>query len=256
MEKKNNTMLLTVIAIATLLVAVIGATFAYFTSQVGGEDRSSILKVGSATLTIAYADAAGADIKSEFVAEPQAGAVLTKTFTLTGNNTSDKAMKYQLSLVVTDSTFVDHNPATGKTSTDSDITALADSGVPEAKKDGYTDLAGADAGKRALSARLTHDDSSSAGAIDEVNTYVPSARDMGHRVIKVDDGATGAQKEVTGIVLGTGSFAAGANSATHTYTLSIFFLNNTAAVQDSDKGKFFAGYIDVSTASADFDITK
>ena len=36
MENRKNTILLTVIAVATLLVAVVGATFAYFTAQGGG----------------------------------------------------------------------------------------------------------------------------------------------------------------------------------------------------------------------------
>ena len=40
MEKKN-TMLLTVIAVATLLVAVVGATFAYFSITVSGEATST-----------------------------------------------------------------------------------------------------------------------------------------------------------------------------------------------------------------------
>ena len=39
MENRKNTILLTVIAVATLLVAVVGATFAYFTAQ-GGDDVS------------------------------------------------------------------------------------------------------------------------------------------------------------------------------------------------------------------------
>lgn len=38
MEKKN-TLLLTVIAIATLLVAVVGATFAYFATTIRSEER-------------------------------------------------------------------------------------------------------------------------------------------------------------------------------------------------------------------------
>ena len=38
MERKN-TLLLTVIAIATLLVAVVGATFAYFATQVSTENN-------------------------------------------------------------------------------------------------------------------------------------------------------------------------------------------------------------------------
>lgn len=41
MERKN-TLLLTVIAVATLLVAVVGATFAYFTAQGGGDASTSI----------------------------------------------------------------------------------------------------------------------------------------------------------------------------------------------------------------------
>ena len=36
MDNRKNTILLTVIAVATLLVAVVGATFAYFSAQGGG----------------------------------------------------------------------------------------------------------------------------------------------------------------------------------------------------------------------------
>ena len=39
---RKNTILLTVIAIATLLVAVVGATFAYFTAVNGGQGRSAV----------------------------------------------------------------------------------------------------------------------------------------------------------------------------------------------------------------------
>lgn len=42
MEKKN-TILLTVIAVATLLVAVVGATFAYFTAQGGATSQADII---------------------------------------------------------------------------------------------------------------------------------------------------------------------------------------------------------------------
>ena len=42
MDNKKNTILLTVIAVATLLVAVVGATFAYFTAQGGGSDQTDI----------------------------------------------------------------------------------------------------------------------------------------------------------------------------------------------------------------------
>lgn len=54
MEKKN-TMLLTVIAVATLLVAVVGATFAFFSLQVTGTSGTNgtvtAAKVGTATIS-------------------------------------------------------------------------------------------------------------------------------------------------------------------------------------------------------------
>lgn len=42
MENRKNTILLTVIAVATLLVAVVGATFAYFTAQGGGTATTNV----------------------------------------------------------------------------------------------------------------------------------------------------------------------------------------------------------------------
>ena len=42
MDNRKNTILLTVIAVATLLVAVVGATFAYFTAQGGGHATNNI----------------------------------------------------------------------------------------------------------------------------------------------------------------------------------------------------------------------
>ena len=51
---KKNTMLLTVIAVATLLVAVVGATFAYFSVTVGGSSTTTPVTGGTdklATLT-------------------------------------------------------------------------------------------------------------------------------------------------------------------------------------------------------------
>lgn len=42
MDNRKNTILLTVIAVATLLVAVVGATFAYFTAQGGAGDQADV----------------------------------------------------------------------------------------------------------------------------------------------------------------------------------------------------------------------
>lgn len=46
---KNNTILLTVIAIATLLVVVTGATFAYFAAVVRGNDTASSINITAAS---------------------------------------------------------------------------------------------------------------------------------------------------------------------------------------------------------------
>ena len=51
-NSKTNTLLLTVIGVATLLVAVIGATFAYFTAQVGGGESSTTVKMNAGVLKI------------------------------------------------------------------------------------------------------------------------------------------------------------------------------------------------------------
>ena len=48
MENKKNTILLTVIAVATLLVAVVGATFAYFTAS-GAQGRTGDVTVSTGT---------------------------------------------------------------------------------------------------------------------------------------------------------------------------------------------------------------
>jgi len=49
-NKKGTTVLLTVIGIATLLVAVVGATFAYFSASVTGTDTDTDVTITSATL--------------------------------------------------------------------------------------------------------------------------------------------------------------------------------------------------------------
>lgn len=87
MEKKN-TILLTVIAVATLLVAVVGATFAYFTAQGGTASQANVTvstgtagssSMGTFTAINIYADAT---TFSETAAK--AGGLRTHTGTSTG----------------------------------------------------------------------------------------------------------------------------------------------------------------------------
>ena len=82
--EKRNTILLTVIAIATLLVAVVGATFAYFTAQVTVADNdnkeNNTVNVTTYALTSVEMDM-GSSVSSEGM---YPGGKLAKDFTITG----------------------------------------------------------------------------------------------------------------------------------------------------------------------------
>lgn len=91
MEKKN-TILLTVIAIATLLVAVVGATFAYFTAQVSttGKEGNETVNVKTYALTEVTMER-GSKVESKGM---YPGSVLAKDFNIvakcpTGNTTCE-----------------------------------------------------------------------------------------------------------------------------------------------------------------------
>lgn len=104
-ENRSNTLLLTVIGVATLLVAVIGASFAYFTATISGQETGTTVTVGAGSLAIAYAG--GAYIETEKlqpVVEPDAP-VASKTFTITGTNSTTAIMPYTIKLVVVGNTF-------------------------------------------------------------------------------------------------------------------------------------------------------
>ena len=104
-NSKTNTLLLTVIGVATLLVAVIGATFAYFTAQVGGGESATTVKMNAGVLKINFTN--GNTVQTTEGFEPTKAAVecekkegayycdqaqyspvATKKFTLTGTNTT------------------------------------------------------------------------------------------------------------------------------------------------------------------------
>lgn len=103
-NNKQNTALLIVIAVATLLVAVVGATFAYFTANSSNTSTSTVsttsgqmtIAYGDGTNTVALADASGV--------QPSDKILVNKTFTLTGTNTTGNdtvngiAMPYNVGL--------------------------------------------------------------------------------------------------------------------------------------------------------------
>src|SRR5574344_1462561 len=103
MERKN-TVLLTVIAVATLLVAVIGATFAYFTATAGGSGTTPVSvttsSVGatsftntSIVLTVQQSDMNQADGKSDHskYTDKEGAAATSFTKTVPKATTTQKA---------------------------------------------------------------------------------------------------------------------------------------------------------------------
>lgn len=85
MEKKN-TILLTVIAIATLLVAVVGATFAYFTATVQPSDDAETRTTSIRTATLPTATMKmGASIGGEDLKNIYPGAKFVRSIDITGS---------------------------------------------------------------------------------------------------------------------------------------------------------------------------
>lgn len=85
-NNKQNSVLLIIIAVATLLVAVVGATFAYFTAS-NPSGSTAEVKTTSGKMEITFADGTDA-IKAEKQTgfEPSNTVLVDKTFTITGDN--------------------------------------------------------------------------------------------------------------------------------------------------------------------------
>ena len=102
-NNKQNTALLIVIAVATLLVAVVGATFAYFTANSSNTSTSTV-STTSGQMTIAYGDGTNSVTISTLNVQPSDTILVNKTFTLTGTNTTGNdtdngiAMPYNVGL--------------------------------------------------------------------------------------------------------------------------------------------------------------
>ena len=115
MENRKNTILLTVIAVATLLVAVVGATFAYFTAQGGSASEAKVTvstgTAGNSTLGTykainIYADATNFGQGKGSLSDTSTGSV---TWTAPGGDdvaTADLSFCYTVKLAVTENTFV------------------------------------------------------------------------------------------------------------------------------------------------------
>ena len=209
-EQKNK-IAYVILLLASLLIAVIGGTYAFFTAGMSSGETQATLKVGAGQLKIKFANTNSVQIAENVQPTPaknectkQTGAyycnqseydpVGTKTFTLTGTNTTDASknmkMPYNIKLIIPQNQF-------------------------------------------------------SSGALKYTLIGSKEANDNG-KVVNIDtwkDIPTGAN--TTGTVLGSGYFMPGEN-VVHTYTLNLYFPDNHIS-QDADKNKIFGGLIEITT---------
>lgn len=93
----NKQKIIVVVTIFALVLLCGGLTFAYFTSFTSSESGSTIATKGG-TMDITYASGDGNIIMENIY--PRAAAWVNKSFTVTGNNTTDLSMSYGISLIV------------------------------------------------------------------------------------------------------------------------------------------------------------
>lgn len=100
MEKgKKDAILLTVIAIATLLVAIVGATFAFFTARLTGAESTNTVTITSASGgTTTFSGGSSITVENIY---PRTEAWATKSVVITSASTY--AYKYKLTLNYTNS---------------------------------------------------------------------------------------------------------------------------------------------------------
>ena len=211
MEKKN-VVFLTVLAVATLLTAVVGTTFAYFTATVTNTNTPTATTITTASdLGITYSDGDAISmtniVPGEYTAE--------KTITVTNNSTTT-AMHYQITWDSVTNGFQQ-----GSGSTDDLVYSLTSGGTNKIGTTGYaaaattnnyvTTTLGAMSGTKAYSVaggKATID----AGTTEVTVAAVP---------------ATG----VDAILVPDTEIAAG---ATHTYVLRVYYLE-TGVTQNENQ---------------------
>ena len=112
---KNNTILLTVIAIATLLVVVTGATFAYFAAIVNGNDKASSIQITASSTGTEVIFQGGETVELTNI-YPRTEAWKTKTLTLktVPSSNATGTSKYVFKIVEDTNGFDTRNTAAGQ----------------------------------------------------------------------------------------------------------------------------------------------
>ena len=100
-NNKGNMILLTILSVATLLVAVIGSTFAYFNISMSTRDNETTIEVTNGSISIEHQENSGV----QFNAQPAGTLVATKVFTINGLITGSSNLNYEVDLKIINNTF-------------------------------------------------------------------------------------------------------------------------------------------------------
>ena len=137
--KRNIRIFMMLFSILFLLIASISISYSYFTAQVVKDESGSTIEAHGATLTITYESA---DIIFKEKLYPREEEWATKTFTVTGNNTSPLKMNYYVGMDVEASDFPDgaltYTLSGSKTDTGSTLVPAVTAGtIPSGKSKVY-----------------------------------------------------------------------------------------------------------------------
>jgi len=209
---KGQTVFLSVIGIATLLVAIIGATFAWFSVNVQGNDRASSIIVTTAVLgSITFTDGSVIDLSN---IRPESTPTATKTFSV-ANSTANlsTAIQYYVEIEVTTNTLsAAVNQSQGASGVTGDWFVHAIEVVPGSTTDEISpDLTGC------------------------TPAYVSTGTEGAPFVAVPNVGTT--TVGTTGTICG---------NATHTYTYTIKFMDSSSN-QNAGQGTEFYGKLQVHT---------
>ena len=99
-KKSKNTMIVSVIALALVLI---GVTYAYFSARITGLESASTISLTAGRMGIQYSEDDATVTANNIY--PREEAWITKQITLTGWNTTNQEMKYELGLNIESNTF-------------------------------------------------------------------------------------------------------------------------------------------------------
>ncbi|MFA7122011.1 MAG: hypothetical protein WC277_11075, partial [Bacilli bacterium] len=86
----------------SLFFLILGLSYAYFTAQITGSESTTTITASGGTMSITFNGGNNINMGNIF---PREAAWGTKTFTVTGNNTTTLTMNYHLNLIIESNTF-------------------------------------------------------------------------------------------------------------------------------------------------------